>query len=163
MANWCSNIIEFTGDAQQLESLKSLFDDMALKEKETRHGQLPDFIAGEQGGYFFETAWENHILHYETKWSPNIDIVTEIADRYGVDFTYSYSEPGMCIFGEATYKDGLLTDIYLDDQDYEQINYDEEREEYQFEGETYDSDYEILETLLERKKDDSRQQGYPKR
>jgi hypothetical protein len=29
---------------------------MALKEKETEHGQLPDLITQEIGGYFFEIA-----------------------------------------------------------------------------------------------------------
>ncbi len=45
----------------------------------------------------------------------------------------------------------LTTDIYLEDEDFEKYQYDEEAETYHFEGETYDSDYEILETLLHRK------------
>jgi hypothetical protein len=153
MPNWCSNIVEFKGDEKQIESLKELFEQMAQKEKETEQGQLPDFIAKEKGGYFFEIAWDNDYLSYQTKWSPNIAIVTELADNYQVGFVQSYSEPGMCIFGETNYDGKTLTDVSLTDEDYEQITFDEENETYLFEGDTYESDYEIWETLLERKKD----------
>lgn len=58
---------------------------------------------------------------------------------------------GNLIYGKATYKNRKLTDIYLEDEDFEQYEYDEETDYYHFEGEAYESDCEILETLLERK------------
>jgi len=39
----------------------------------------------------------------------------------------------------------------LEDEDFETYHYDEEEDAYHFEGETYEGDWEILETLLERK------------
>lgn len=55
------------------------------------------------------------------------------------------------MYGRVTFTDKLPTDIYLDDEDFEQYQFDEETDTYSFEGEIYDSDCEILETLLERK------------
>ncbi len=55
------------------------------------------------------------------------------------------------IYGKATYADANLVIIELDDSDFDLYSYDEEKDEYQFEGDTYDSDHEILDILLERK------------
>ena len=68
-----------------------------------------------------------------------------------MNFTQDYEEMGNLIYGRATFYDKLLTDIYLEDEDFEQYGFDEETDTYHFEGEIYESDYEILETLLERK------------
>jgi hypothetical protein len=58
---------------------------------------------------------------------------------------------GNCVCGRATSADKLLTDVFLEYEDFEQFEFDEETDTYHFEGEDYDSEYEILETLLERK------------
>jgi hypothetical protein len=62
-----------------------------------------------------------------------------------------YEEMGNLIYGQARYYKGILQDIYLEDEDFEQYEYDEETDNYLFEGETYNNDTEILEMLLERK------------
>ena len=157
MANWCNNIIEFTGDSNKLENLQTLFEQMAEKEIETNEGQLPSFIK-EDTGYLFDIRWEGEILYYDTKWSPNIELIQEVADTYQVEFVYTYSEMGMGIYGEVQYRDGVLTDIYLESDDFAQYGYNEETDEYAFEGESYNTDDEILEILLERKKAISRLQ-----
>lgn len=151
MANWCSNTVEFLGEHSQMEQLKNLFDAMAAKEKRERKGQLPAFAAKE-GGFLFETSWEQGILHYLTKWSPNIALIKKVADHFGVGFIYTYDEPGNLVLGEAAYKGGVLTDIFLDDDDYDQYQYDDEKRAYVFEEQGYENNYEILEILLERKK-----------
>lgn len=153
MANWCSNTVEFKGDANQLASLKVFFEQMAAEEKRTRHGQLPDFTATRDYGYLFEISWENDILTYETKWAPNAEVLVQIADKFQTGFLYTYCEPGMVIYGEAVYEDGHLKDIYLEDDDLDRYSYDEKAETYTFENREYDSEYEILDTLLEQKKD----------
>jgi len=58
---------------------------------------------------------------------------------------------GNLVYGRAIFSEKLLTDIYLEDEDFEQYEFDEETDSYSFEGENYESDSEILETLLERK------------
>ena len=151
MANWCSNTVQFEGTAKQLKQLEQLFEAMAALEEKEGCGQLPDFIH-EKTGYFFSTRWEEDVLYYETKWSPNTDKLIEVANYFNVGFTQSYEESGMLIFGEAWYKDGSVTIIELDDDDFDSFSYDDQREDWVFEGEHYESDYEIKEILLERKK-----------
>ena len=50
----------------------------------------------------------------------------------------------------AVYSDDELTEIDLEDEDFEQYYYQEESDTYYFE-ENYESDAEILETLLKGK------------
>jgi len=151
MANWCSNTVEFVGEHSQFEHLKVFFTAMAAKEKKEGKGQLPAF-AEEGIGYLFEISWEDGILHYLTKWSPNTAVIVRIAEHFGVAFIQSYSEPGNGVFGEACYKDGSLTDVSLDGSDTEQYQFDEDSDLYTFEGESYESSDEINGILLKRKK-----------
>ena len=91
------------------------------------------------------------VFQYQTKWSPNIEIVQKIAEHYKLDFVQDYEEMGNLVYGKATYNNGTLQDIYLEDDDFEQYEYNEETDKYHFEGKIYESDCDILETLLERK------------
>jgi hypothetical protein len=159
MANWCYNIIQFTGDNNKLENLQTLFEQMAEKETETNEAQLPPFINEDTDYlYLFDIRWEGRTLYYATKWSPNIDLIQIIADTYQVGFVYTYSEIGNGIYGEVLYRDEVLTDIYLESEDFAQYSYSEETDNYTFEGDSYESDDEILEILLDRRKAISRLQ-----
>ncbi|HTO16528.1 MAG TPA: hypothetical protein VLZ83_12205 [Edaphocola sp.] len=154
MANWCSNTVVFEGKPEAIQQIQQLFQTMKEKEEQTEGGQLPNFITDENGGFFFNTYWSDGdigMFQYETKWSPNIEIVQKIAEYYQVDFIQDYEEMGNLIYGKATFSDKLLTDIYLEDEDFDSYQFDEETDTYHFEGKDYDSDCEILETLLERK------------
>jgi len=82
---------------------------------------------------------------------PNTKILKQIAERFKVDFILDYEEMDNQIYGRTIFSDGELTEIDLEDEDFQKYQYDEEAENYHFEGETYNSAYEILETLLERK------------
>ena len=153
MANWCNNIIDFEGNPEAIEQIQQLFETMAKKEKEEEMGQLPDFVT-QYNGYFFEIYWNDDdigFFQYQTKWSPNLEIVQEIAEYYKVNFVLDYEEMGNLVYGRAIFSDKLLTDIYLEDEDFDNYQFDEETDTYHFEGESYESDCEILETLLERK------------
>jgi hypothetical protein len=152
MANWCSNKVEFIGEDSQFEQLASLFQAMAKNEKKDRRGQLPDFAESSDTGYFFEIAWENGILYYQTKWSPNRREVMRIAIKYGVGFIHSYDEPGNLVFGETQYLNGVFTDIDLDTDDFAQYEYDDDTNTYRFENQNHEGTEDILQTLLERKK-----------
>jgi hypothetical protein len=153
MANWCNNIIDFEGNPEAIEQIQQLFETMAKKEKEEEMGQLPDFVT-QYNGYFFDIYWNDDdigFFQYQTKWSPNLEIVQEIAEYYKVNFVLDYEEMGNLVYGRAIFSDKLLTDIYLEDEDFDNYQFDEETDTYHFEGESYESDCEILETLLERK------------
>lgn len=154
MANWCSNTVVFEGKPETMTAVQELFQSIKEKEEKTEEGQLPEFISKDNGGYFFNIYWndcDEGQYQYETKSSPNTEVLKGIADLYKVNFVQDYEEMGNLIYGRVTFYDKLLTDIYLEDEDFEQYEFDEETDTYLFEGETYESDYEILETLLERK------------
>lgn len=154
MANWCSNAVVFEGEPEAIEQIQQLFKAMAEKQEKEECGQLPDFVEDSNGGYFFDIYWnegDTGIFQYETKWSPNTEVLKKIAEQYNVNFSQDYEEMGNLVYGRANYSDKLLTDIYLEDEDFEKYQFDEETDTYHFEGETHESDYEILEILLERK------------
>ena len=154
MANWCSNTIFFEGNEETIKQIEQLFQAMKSKEEQTKQGQLPEIITDENGGYFFNiysNEGDTGIFQYETKWSPNIEIVQKIAAYYQVNFVQNYEEISNLVYGRVTFTDNVRTDIYLENEDFEQYQFDEETDTYSFEGEIYDSDCEILETLLERK------------
>ncbi|MGJ1413102.1 hypothetical protein ACS126_06475 [Sphingobacterium lactis] len=150
MANWCNNIVMFTGEPRKLEEMEQLFQAMASREKETGRGQLPPFIQSDDG-YLFDIYLEEGTLYYDTRWVPNTNILVQTADHFKAGFVHMYSEFAMGIFGEANYGQGILTDSRLDYEDFSRFEYDESGV-YLFEGQTYETDMEILELLLERKK-----------
>ena len=154
MANWCSNTVVFEGSLEAIEQIKWLFQAMATKEQQEQKGQLPNWVNQHNGGYFFDLYLDNdntEVFQYQTKWSPNIEIVQKIAEHYKLDFVQDYEEMGNLIYGQTIYRNGILQDIYLEDEDFEQYEYDEDTDNYHFEGEIYNNDIKILEILLERK------------
>ncbi|WP_116790857.1 hypothetical protein [Flavobacterium psychrotrophum] len=153
MANWCSNRVAFTGNGNALQQLHKLFLSMQEREETTGNGQLPDFIDTENR-YFFNLYYNEGdvgIFEYETRWSPNTEVIRLIADRYGLGVRHEYEEAGNCIYGVTEYRNGQETETDLDWADFDRYEYHEDEGVYYFEGETYESDYEILEILLQRK------------
>ena len=154
MANWCSNMVVFEGNPEAIEQIQQLFQTMKGRGEKEEQGQLPDFVPNTNGGYFFNIYWndgDKGIYQYETKWSPNIEVLKTIAEQYQIGLIQNYEEMGNLVYGRATFSDKLLTDIYLEDEDFGNYQFDQETDTYHFEGKDYDSDCEILETLLERK------------
>ena len=153
MANWCSNSVAFEGNETALEQVKLEFRKMQIRENKENCGQLPDFISDKNRGYFFDILLEDCgcIFNYQTRWSPNTEILLQIAERYKVDFIYNYEEMGNQIYGVTAYSNNELTEICLEEEDFEQYDYHEETDTYFFEEQNYESDCEILEILLKRK------------
>lgn len=154
MANWCSNTVVFEGKPEAIEQIQQLFEVMAEKQEKEECGQLPDFVEDSNGGYFFDiyiNEGDTGIFQYETKWSPNTEVLKKIAEQYNVNFSQDYEEMSNLVYGRATFSDKLLTDIYLEYEDFEKFHFDEEADSYHFEGEPHESDCDILETLLEWK------------
>lgn len=152
MANWCSNSIAFEGSKKALQQIGQMFETLHHKECTEEKGQLPDFIQADEG-YMFSIYWEEDISHvyYETKWSPNIEVMRQIAAHFGVTYEHNYDELSCSIYGQAVYRDGILTDTYVDVKDFDLFHMNEDECSWTFEGKKYESDYEILEILLERK------------
>jgi hypothetical protein len=151
MGNWCFNTVAFKGERHQIDGVKALFKEMSLKERKERRGQLPPNAKGDEG-HFFGMRWDSDIMHYATKDEPNTRALLLVAEMFRVSFILNYEEEGMCLFGEATYDNGILTDVALDPEDFGNCEYQEATGTWLFEGEHYTNTIEILEILLERKK-----------
>ena len=153
MANWCSNSVAFEGDETTLEQVRLEFVKMQICENKENCGQLPEFISDKNRGYFFDILLEDGgcNFNYQTRWSPNTEILLQIAEHYKVDFIYNYEEIGNQIYGMIFYLNNEVNEICLEEEDFEQYEYHEETDSYFFEDENHESDYEILEILLKRK------------
>jgi hypothetical protein len=153
MANFCSNRVSFEGSKTAIHQIQGLFDGMREKEEQTGKGQLPEFIDREDG-YFLDlycNEGDIGIIQYETRWAPNTEILRIIANHYTVGFILDYEELGNLVYGRTTYIQGQLMDIYLEPEDFDTYELDCDTGIYHFEGQEYEYDYEILETLLERR------------
>lgn len=151
MANMCRNMAVFTGEQSQLEKIAMLFTHMAIKEKQEEKGQLPSFVKPDKD-WFFNIEWDGDTLFYDTRWSPNFNAMKQVADHHLVGFILDYTETGNLIYGQATYEQGELQDIFLEQSDFDLYEYDESADAYTFENNTYENSEEILEILLDRKK-----------
>lgn len=151
MPNWCNNTVVFDGNENAIEQIQQVFRTMAEKEEQDNCGQLPDFIPLCDGHFFDLYENDTEVFNYQTKWSSNVEVLQKIAEHFKVGFIMDYEEIGNLIYGRAMYENGVLRDIYLEDEDFEQYKYNEENDCYHFEDKDYESDSEILETLLERK------------
>jgi len=152
MPNWCVNTVEFYADAEKISVIQNFFQEMSKMETRTMHGQLPSFV-NEQRGWLFEIDMEDEILHYQTKWAPNLSVIKQVADHFKCGFHYTYDEPGMQLFGEISYREGVLKACWMENTDYDLFEMDEENLTYTFEGKVYESEYDIFEIILERKEE----------
>lgn len=159
MANWCNNKVTFTGVQDSLIKVVTLFQTMIDDESKGEIGQMPDFIESKDG-YFFEIYQDDNLeytFEYETRWSPNIEILRIIANRYNVGFVLDYEESGCMVFGKTIYENKVLTDYFLNQCDFQECAYNADTDCYDFEGVTYEYKDDIMKILLERKIDNTNQ------
>jgi len=155
MANWCRNFLTFSGNQEQIEKVVSLFKDMHEKELATEHGQLPSFVSEKtHPAWIFEIEVDDDSdghLSFSTKYCPNVAVMVLIAETFNVSFEHEYEELGCLVYGKSEYDNGVLFTVDLEREDFDQFSYDEEKDRYLFRSKEYESDTEILETLLEEK------------
>ncbi len=146
MANWCSNhLIATGGNVNGLHDMMESARLYTLEKHEgwTRHGD----------NYLFDIHRDGDQWNFETRWSPPLDEVIGICRELGVSVTMDYVELGCCVYGRLYYDhvEDVVRDIYLDDSDFDRVEYDEDNDIYTFDGKVYDSEYEPLERMLDAK------------
>lgn len=152
MANWCYNRISFTGSEENLQKVIELFSQLREKEQKEQCGQKADFNTKDE--WFFSIyVEETDYIAFESKWSPCIENITEIAKKFDLNYEYQFEECGNCVFGKAVYtSENEEPKIFnLEWSDFDLFEFDEDNDYYIYEGETYESDSEILETIFEKK------------
>lgn len=75
----------------------------------------------------------------------------QVADVFRTGFNYYYEELGNLVYGVVKYENGILTDTHVDSRDFDLFEENEGNETWTFEENIYESEYDILEILLERK------------
>ena len=153
----------FYGDEKSIKNVANLFRKMIEEMKRTRLMVKPDFIE-EPDGYMDEVFFEsNHLdlngeqssinVMYSTRWAPNRPDIIAINDRFGTKCKYEYEELGSFVFGVMFYdsqtKEKKQYD--LEHADFDKFELNEQTDKYEFRGQEWDCEYEILETLLEEK------------
>ena len=157
MANWCNNSLLINGKEEQVSSFLLDIKEMYNRYEKEQQGVLPLDFTGEMSRYWFFTddIWdiENNQITFETKWAPPIESVEFLAKKHNVSIELFYEELGNLIYGcfSYNYETKESSDIYLEDDDFDKYTSNYEESIYFFEGEEYESEYEILETILERK------------
>ena len=174
MPNWCNNTVIFSGDKENLDKLTSALNAAKKLDDETREAQIIHGLGEVVEGYFFSIYYErldNEIyFQYETRWSPNIDDVSQLCKEFKVSAEHEYSEPGCRIYGTATYDWSALNQqhIYhdqflfklensltarpngcysvnqIEEEFLDLIEYDIDSDRYIYEGEYWDSEMEII-------------------
>ncbi len=165
MPNWCSNYGHFTGSVEAINNLKECFSEMIKRSEEEKQATVPSFFPNKQciDGFFFDIYCDeldvkdlDYVqIQWETRWCPNTPDVVEVCKKLNVNVEVAYNEPGCGVFGEYKYDhvEDNLEDIHLDDSDTSQYTYLDDIEMYLFRGNHYESDTEILEILLEERKE----------
>lgn len=154
MANWAQNWVNFSGEETQIKKVNAMFKAMHEKEKETNCGQIPPFMTEPKQDWFFEIYEDDsEVISYATKYNPNILDLVEIANHFNLNFECTYQETSNNIFGKAIFTAGNSeAKIYdLDNSDFDLYSFDEEADIYTYEDEEYEGDSEILETIFEKK------------
>lgn len=151
MPNWCSNQILFTGSEENQKKVIKLFIDLQEKENKENCGQKPEF--SNLDDYFFNIYIDGETIDFETRWSPKIELCIEIAKHFELNFECTYIESGNQIFGKTIYteKNEQAEELDLDNFDYNLFSYDDDNDSYNYKGENYESDFEILEKIWEEK------------
>ncbi|WP_312344913.1 DUF1281 family ferredoxin-like fold protein [Chryseobacterium binzhouense] len=98
-----------------------------------------------------------NVLSNETRWSPNIETLWNIANHYNVGFVLGYEESGCMVFGKTIYENEILKDYFLNQCDFQECTYNAETDSYNFEVIAYEYKDDIMKILLERKIDNTNQ------
>ena len=154
MANICTNTITFSGD--DLSPIRNLIDEIK-EENDGGYGWLPDGFSSNNIHALFDVEVDDNddeiILSCWTKWTPPIEEVLHMVKGTNINFILLYEEISMGLYGVTHYDatTETLNDTFLDDEDFERVVYDEEADEYLFDGEYTESQFEsYFEILMEK-------------
>lgn len=157
MANHCSCSINFYGN--DMSKIKSMIAE-AIEVNKTE-GWLPESIDMNKLDYVHyifdvdvtDECEKNISINCWTKWAPPILELEQICKEADVSCTCWYDEPGMGIYGQSEFdiKTGYTSDISLDDEDLARVRYDDELDQFFFDGESVDSDIIAYQEILDDK------------
>lgn len=116
MANYYSNTVLFLGEPNAVAELRQLFWEIDRQQQLTHMYYLPDFV-DDTSGYVQDISFNGHWINYESRWTPNLNLLVQLAERYQVGFISGFDEMTNGIYGEALYSNGRLQSVYRDAYD----------------------------------------------
>lgn len=154
MANWCSNYLTFEGEQENVNKVIELF--VELSEEQSKHGNgvLPKEMNPDEykNKYFFSIYVSDDYVMFDSKWVAPNEELKWMAEKYDVEITNWVEEVGCEYYGRVKYfPDGDAEEELLTDEDFEEFHYDEDLDMYIFEGDEWESEINILETLWYRR------------
>jgi hypothetical protein len=150
MPNWCSNQIIFLGP--NIDKVDKLFDELIKEQCESGLGVRPKWKSCEKydARYMFSIdKTDNGCYTFETKWSPALDTVMLIGRKFNVSFDIHWDEPGMCLYGKATFSPNFKDVLTVRDASCVNFRYDDDLEAYIYNGKEYESEYDFIDDLIE--------------
>ena len=149
MANYCSNSVVFAADERTLQNIRDLFTEIEYKQQGGQY-HLPSFIT-KNDGFMQDIVIDKHRITFETRWTPNSEILVAIADYYKAGFVSKFHEMSMGIYGEARYDGSQLVTVTLDREDFQAIRYDKQKNGYPFGDQVFEFEGDLLDYILEQK------------
>jgi hypothetical protein len=100
----------------QLPTCASYFWEIERQQQLTHTYYLPDFV-DDTSGYVQDISFNGHWINYESRWTPNLNLLVQLAERYQVRFIIGFDEMTNGIYGGALYSNGRLQSVYRDAYD----------------------------------------------
>ncbi|PAW95082.1 hypothetical protein CKK33_16905 [Mucilaginibacter sp. MD40] len=146
MANHCWNTVTFNGPESSLLQMRACFSKLA----DLGYG-LPDFV-GKECGVFFDLSQNDDTITYHTRYDPNLNAVAQVAEHFGLDYVHNFQELNMAVMGEATRINGEYGITRLIPNDLDLTTYDPACDHIAYNGQFYDTVYDLFPVLLSDKK-----------
>jgi hypothetical protein len=125
MANMCDNSIVFSGTPSAVENVKALFKEIEEKQSKTGKWHLPPYVTADFS-HMQNISIDQEKINYQTRWYPNFEGLSQIADHYQLDFVHKYDEQDNNLFGEASHKNRIFIDVRLSPEDFQTYHYEQE-------------------------------------
>ena len=145
----CSNFVTCTGSAANITKFKKVLQD-GIEYMQTQLQATSLGVDIEQG-YFFDIYINDQekptelSFSYETKWSPNLKDLANVAKKAKLAMVCDYCECGMAIYGKAFIdRHGFINDQEVSADFLNLIEYNEETGMYEYGGEEYETEGDII-------------------
>lgn len=151
MANWCSNIVTFSGD--NVDKVDELFAKLMEEQDNTGFGVRPDWDACEK----YDAWYMFHIekrdtgdYQFETKWSPALNTMFLIGRRLKIAFVVEWNECGMGLYGKLAFDPSMPDVAMISDASGTNFRFDDDKSMYIYNGEEYESEYDFMDDVIEK-------------
>jgi hypothetical protein len=150
MANWCSNIVIFSGD--NVDKVDELFTKLMEEQAASNLGVRPDWEACEK----YDALYMFHIdkrdtgdYQFETKWSPAINTIFLIGRRLKIGFEMTWDECGMGLYGKIVFDPSMPDVAMISDASGINFRFDDDKGMYIYNGEEYQSEYDFIDDVVD--------------